>query len=555
MMLANVYSKSIRDRYIGWLIGASGLLLMTLGGTFVYRDLDGFVQGMLDTFPDSVLSLLGLTGVSDASSYMITAIFTTYGPFIVIGLAIAMGTAAVAGEERDGTFGILHSNPLSRSKTVQSQCAGLLTLTVVCSAVISAGMWLVGISAGLDMSGIDLFAAGAHLALTALTYGMLALAIGALTGNASLTSGITTGFLILSFFAAGVLPLVGGIAWLARVFPWYYMNYGQPINNGTVWSSLAILAAVSAVLFGLAIIGVNRRDIRSGESTGTVKDRLAQNARLAGIVRRLEGSGPSVSSVWMKTFTESRLLMVLVGMGIGYLALLEGPLYNLLDDVLLEFGNSFPQQLLAIIGVSDISSPEGWIGAEMFSIVAPAAAIVLGVSIGSRALGGEQDRGSMDALLANPISRTRVVTEKTVALLGALMGLGFLTFLGTWAGIALGGLGIPVANIAAVSAHLAALGFVFGGFALLIGAATGKGKTANAVAAGIAVATYVLNAFGTANPGGFGWLRDLSPFGYYTGSNPLVNGVDYFDLGVLAGLSVVFIGLGVAAFNRADIRN
>ena len=77
--------------------------------------------------------------------------------------------------------------------------------------------------------------------------------------------------------------------------------------------------------------------------------------------------------------------------------------------------------------------------------------------------------------------------------------------------------------MAAASVGLVALVWCFTGIAFLIGAATGRRGTVLAVTGVIGVATYMANAIGGMAEG-VGWLRWLSPFHYFIGTDPLHTG-------------------------------
>jgi ABC-2 type transport system permease protein len=107
-------------------------------------------------------------------------------------------------------------------------------------------------------------------------------------------------------------------------------------------------------------------------------------------------------------------------------------------------------------------------------------------------------------------------------------------------------------HLAAAAFQLALFGICMAALALGIGAATGR--RAAAVAAGVAVA--VLGYFGNnlaPQVEGLEWLRYLSPFFYLSGNKPLVNGVDPGYAGVLAGVAVLLVAAGLAAFRTRDI--
>lgn len=50
-----------------------------------------------------------------------------------------------------------------------------------------------------------------------------------------------------------------------------------------------------------------------------------------------------------------------------------------------------------------------------------------------------------------------------------------------------------------------------------------------------------------------GLLRDVSPFHFYSGGRPLVNGFQVVDLGVLAVAAVILVAIGGALFDRRDV--
>ncbi len=99
---------------------------------------------------------------------------------------------------------------------------------------------------------------------------------------------------------------------------------------------------------------------------------------------------------------------------------------------------------------------------------------------------------------------------------------------------------------------LALLTLFFGVMAFAVGAGTGRTGTATGVAAGLAVASFILNGFGAA----IDWLepfRWLSPFFWYLqDSPPLARGFSASYWLLVAGI-VVLAALSIPAFRRRDI--
>ncbi|HSM45084.1 MAG TPA: hypothetical protein VK969_08735, partial [Acidimicrobiia bacterium] len=95
-MLANVFTKAVRDRTVSTLIGAMSLGLMLWFGLTVYRDIDiSFYQQL----PAAVLELMGVPSEGGVGGLAFGAMYDFMGAFVLAGLAISMGASAVAGEE------------------------------------------------------------------------------------------------------------------------------------------------------------------------------------------------------------------------------------------------------------------------------------------------------------------------------------------------------------------------------------------------------------------------------------------------------------------------
>ena len=88
---------------------------------------------------------------------------------------------------------------------------------------------------------------------------------------------------------------------------------------------------------------------------------------------------------------------------------------------------------------------------------------------------------------------------------------------------------------------------------LVVTAATGKRTLGVYVAAGLALVAYFMASFLPVSEQFAGWAR-LSPFHYYLGSDPLVNGISWGHGLVLAALSLGLIAMSVPLFQRRDLR-
>jgi len=208
--------------------------------------------------------------------------------------------------------------------------------------------------------------------------------------------------------------------------------------------------------------------------------------------------------------------------------------------------------LFGLTGGSDITSAAGYLNTELLSFMAPLLVLAYAIGAGANAIAGEEDRGTLEILLANPVRRTRIALEKfgalaagTVVLCGALFAAVQLEGRAT-------GLDVTVGGSAAAFGQLALLGIEYGALALLVGAATGHLTASRAVPALLAVAAYLLNGLALLSDA-LKPLRKLSPFYQYIGHDPLHNGTDAVSIVVSAASIAVLVGLALVAFNRRDV--
>lgn len=549
-MLSNVFTKTIRDRMLAMLIGSISIGLMLWWGMAVYRDIDiGFYY---ENLPPAILELMGIPASGDVAGIAVGAMYNLMGAFTLAGLAISMGAYAIAGEERDGTFGLLLGNPLSRRSVLVSKTTSLISVTALGVLILWGFAMVIPGWLGVDMTGIEVNAIVLALFFNALVYGFLALAVATWTGNRSLGSGVAVAVMLVGYLGASILPLTENLADWARVFPWYYFSGSNPVVNGTDWGHIAAMAGMSAALFVIAFVGVVRRDLRQKSVDRTIFDRLREDPRTKKIIDRIAGSA-RVSRISIKTASEFQGLLLITAGIMFILGIFMPFFYSLIPGEFRELVESFPDALVAMIGGADMSTVEGFLQAEIYAITAPIAILVVTIVMGARAVAGEEERHTMDLLLSNPVTKTHVILEKVLSMSTFAAAIGVATFLGTWVGLILAGQTVSVGNLAATSVLLTLMGLVFGGIALALGAAFGRSRMASGVTAGVALIAYFMFSFFPLSEGFEPWAA-LSPFDLYLGGDPLVNGMAWLDAAILAVVFIALVALSVPLFQRRDLR-
>lgn len=242
--------------------------------------------------------------------------------------------------------------------------------------------------------------------------------------------------------------------------------------------------------------------------------------------------------------------------GIGaYIVLMTSFYPSIRSSELQRAIGSYPKELKAFFGGAqafNFSSGSGYLDIELFSLVVPALLTVAAIGFAAAAVAGEQERGTLDLLLANPVTRVRVIGEKA---LGAALTVALLTavvFVTLAAMNPLTDLGISLTKLAAACAGAGLVAYGFGALAMLAGAATGSRAVSTAVPAAVFVAAYLVVGLA----GLVSWvepLRVISPLYHASGTHPLDNGLPLANTAVLVAWCVVTVLATMVVFDRRDL--
>ncbi len=550
MSTTAVVTRTVHDRWVGIVIATVSIGLLLVFGMAVYADIGTDVYQSL---PEAVRSVMGIPAGADSATLAYNVMLGTMGSLTLAGLAVSIGASAIAGEEREGTLGLLLANPASRTSVLVAKIAALVALIGAGGLALWGASELAPVLLDVEVGAAHAGAVALHVTVNALFYGFLAVAIGAWTGRRSLASGVPAGLIVVSFMLAGLLPLLESTEPFVNVVPGHYFDGSQPLLNGVDWGDLAVLLVGVAVFAAVSVVGLRRRDLLARALGTSLLDHLRADPRTRRFAERLAGS-TRVSSIAAKTATEHQgLLLIVAGLMFALMGLLMGPMYAAMEGGIAELAGQLPEDVLAFVGGTDMSTPEGFYRSETLGLMAPIAVILIGTVVAARAVAGEEHNATLGLLLANPISRTRVLREKTLVTVLFVVVVGLATFAGIAGGSLLGGLGMSLPNIAATAVMLVLLGLVFGGLALLLGAATGQVRTAVYGTTAVAVVTYVIDAFASLNPD-LADLRLLSPFYYYRSTEPLLNGLPWGHAAVLLAAAVVLTAAAFPLFARRDLR-
>lgn len=223
-------------------------------------------------------------------------------------------------------------------------------------------------------------------------------------------------------------------------------------------------------------------------------------------------------------------------------------------DKLLE---AYPESFMKAFGIDSASSMfrtlENFLSTEMFSFFWPILMIVAAVSFAGYAIAGDIDKGTIEMVLSQPISRVKLFISRYLA--GAI-GLTFFSVVSAFAPIIwaeLHGIDYDIKKFAVLAVGCVIFALAVYGFAMLISSlVSDKGKV-GMITGGTIALMYVLNIISGLEEN----LKNLeyaSFFHYYRGETLLGKG-EFVEWSVLAlgGFAVVTFLLALWRFSKRDI--
>jgi ABC-2 type transport system permease protein len=212
-----------------------------------------------------------------------------------------------------------------------------------------------------------------------------------------------------------------------------------------------------------------------------------------------------------------------------------------------------PRELMNF-GGGDVFSLGGAIALGYVHPIAIILVAVFAVGFTTAAIAGERQRGTLEVLLARPLSRRRVyVTELAAALLFIAVILASAS-VGTLIGAGLAGVidELAIERLPMLWLNGVLLWGAFAAIGLAASVSFDRLTPAIGVTMAIVVVMYFLDILGSLWPDAKG-LQPYSMFHYLAARDILAGTVNLAGLTLLAGIAAVAIGYALAVFPRRDL--
>ncbi len=207
----------------------------------------------------------------------------------------------------------------------------------------------------------------------------------------------------------------------------------------------------------------------------------------------------------------------------------------------------------ALLGKTpDFTSFDGFMSMEAFGLTSLVICGYVGFLTASF-LAGEIEMKTIDLLLAQPVTRVRLVIDRYGALVPVIVLLVLAMLAGVFIGTKYMNIDASYQWFACALAFMGLFMLAFGAISLFISAIMSDGRIAGIVSLGLLIVMYFMETVGESVEK-LAIVRSLSLFHYARYSEILVyHDLSIVNIAVLIGIAIAFVALAVIAFRRRDI--
>ncbi|ARF76292.1 ABC transporter permease [Kitasatospora albolonga] len=219
-----------------------------------------------------------------------------------------------------------------------------------------------------------------------------------------------------------------------------------------------------------------------------------------------------------------------------------------------DFASGVSPEVSSALGIDQISSASGYLKGNLYAVLLPLLLGLMAVTATTALTGGDEEAGRLELLLALPVARRRVFLVRFLCVAFGLALTSVLVWLSVYGSVLAYDMDVSTGGVAAVTLTVALLAVLHAGIAYaVVGFGLGRGP-ALGVAAGVLVVGYLLHAIAPLSDA-LEPLANLSPWEWALGGDPLVSGIPWGGVALLAAVSAAAVAAGTYAVDRRDIKN
>lgn len=450
--------------------------------------------------------------------------------------ALMSAAGAMRGDEERGLLEVWLGAGVSRARYVAIRVLGFMVASLIAVTLTSAAIDAGAAGAGSPLPiGPVVEVSVALLALTLTVYG-LTMAVAQLVVSRGAAAGLAGLVVAVIFFANSLSRSVDSlqpVAWAISPFYWY--DRSMPLSAGgtfdaaaTIGLFLVALTLAAASLWFMSIRDLGAPLFRLPSRERPYTDRPAPNPLL-----RI----PVLSAVY-----EQRLGLLGWGAGAAILAFYLASIGRQMVD-LMQGASGFRAYLTAAGHGNPYVALTGFIWFGVFLALLAVFAITQVARWAS-----DDNEGRLEMILSAPVSRTRVVVERALALLVRTAMIIAVSSASLYLGAAAANVAFDLGGLAVASIVLIPFGLSFAALGSIL--ASRAPRAAVAVLSALTFVSYLITELGPLLrwPD---WALKFSVFSLY--GTPLTDGVDWTGLWIMSAITIGGFAAGTLLMQRRDV--
>ena len=450
--------------------------------------------------------------------------------------ALLSAAGATRGDEERGLIEQWLAAGVGRQRYLVTRFVGFAISAVIAITLTSAAIDAGAAGAGSALPLGPLFEVS--VALLGLTLAVYALttAVAQLTVSRGAAAGLGGLVVGVMFFTNGLSRSVDSLKPLAQaISPFYYYDRTQPLSPSGTFDVAATLAlfAVAAVLAVLALWFMRARDIGSALIRLPARPRPYTDRPSPNPLLRM----PVLASMY-----EQRLGVLAWGLGAAFFAFYLASVARQTAD-LIQGSAGFRNYLTAAGHGNPYIALTGyfWFGIALLLLAVYAITQVARWS-------ADDNEGRLEMILSAPVSRTRVVIERAVALMVRLAIIIAISSIALDLGGAVANIYFDLGALTVASLLLIPFGLSFAAIGAVL--ASRAPRATVAVLVTFTFLSYLITQLGPLLrwPD---WALKLSVFNLY--GAPLTNGVDWTGLWIMSAITIGGFAVGALLMQRRDV--
>lgn len=259
-MLTDITRLELRLRRRGAIGYAAGLALYTFAVVALYPSFKNSTS--LNSLSGSTAAaLFGVTGsLTSPGGWLNGNVYGNFFPLVMLLLTIGYGAAALAGQDEDGTLALITALPVRRPAILLQKAAAMAVQALLLAVAVTVCVFI-GRGFQLTVSPGDTIAISVALVLMGLDFGLITMAVGAVTGRRGTALGTGAALAAASYLLSSLASAISGIR-PGRYLSLLYWSAGDDqISRGVSPGDFAVLIVVGVCALLAAVVAFRRADL------------------------------------------------------------------------------------------------------------------------------------------------------------------------------------------------------------------------------------------------------------------------------------------------------